>query len=328
MRLKFNILCFEDNPKNLKPVLKGVENHLEESGFELKIVGPYQNNEGLDKIIEDIKARRLDVDLILMDYLLTRDQKGSTLIKSIRDCELYTDIIFYTQKGDLEKKIGFLEGIYLAGRDTLREKTIMVIDNLLKKALDLSNLRGLVMAETSELDDLMEDIILTFINGNLLKNPAMELVTIKKKLIEDSTTKLENLKKIDEHNQANGQYLISESLTSFHKARAVTRLTNIFMKAIEAGKTNDEKLKDIAQKLSGIDFNAKQYKEEILSLRNILAHVRECKNENGEKILCSTPPRKDFVFNESQSLEARKNLKKYFKILSGIYETISGGKWD
>lgn len=324
MRLKFNILCFEDNPKNLKPVLKGVENHLEESGFELKIVGPYHNNEGLNKIIEGIKTNRLDVDLILMDYLLTRNQKGSTLIKTIRDCELYTDIIFYTQQGNLEKEIGFLEGIYLAGRDTLREKTIMVIDNLLKKALDLSNLRGLYMAETSELDGLMEDIILNFINGNFFKNSVNQLVIIKKKLIEDSVTKLEVIKKIDEHDKENLHRLLSEYLTSFHKARTVTRLIKNFKKEIKEGKANDEKLKNIAQKLSLIDFNANQYKKDILSLRNILAHVREYKNENGEKILRSKPPRKDFVFNESQSLQARKNLKNYFKILNGIYETIPG----
>lgn len=328
MRLKFNILCFEDNPKNLKPVIKGIENYLEESGFELRIVDYYQNNDKLDKIIEDIKSKKLDIDLILMDYLLTNDQKGSTLIKTIRNCELYTDIIFYTQKGDLEKEIGFLEGIYLAGRDTLTEKTIMVINNLLKKALDLTNLRGLVIAETSELDALMEDIILTFINGNLLKDPSKELATIKDKLIGDSGKNLDKLKKIDESNPASVQYLVSDSLTSFHKARTVTRLKNNFRKEIEMGKSDDEKLTNIARELSKIDFDANRYKKEILSLRNILAHVRESKNDNGEKILCSTPPRSDFVFNEPQSLDARKNLKKYYKILTGIYETITGEKWD
>jgi len=325
MRLKFNILCFEDNPQNLKPVLKGVGNYLEESGFELNIVGTYQNNDELPGIVEDIKAKRLDVDLILMDYFLTNNQKGSTLIKSIRNCELYTDIIFYTQKGDLQKEIEFLEGIYLAGRDTLKEKTIIVIKNLLKKALDLSNFRGLYMAETSELNSLMEDIILIFITGNLFKNPAIELQTIKDKLIEKLDDSLDGIKKIDATNIENAHKILSE-LISFHKARAITRLTKNFIAEIEASKTIDEKLKCITQKLSGIDFKAKDYKNEILSLRNMLAHAKEI-TKNGVKVLCSTPPRKDFVFTESQSLEARKNLKKYSKILSDIYETVSGKKW-
>jgi len=329
MRLRFNVLCFEDDKKYADEILEYLEGYLEDQGYSLNIIGIHKDGEPLGKYIEDINARKKDIDLILMDFQLAGGKNGDALIADIRTHSILTDIIIYSQDSDFLKKINSqLDGVYITHREGLRQKVVDVADHILKKELDLSNLRGLVMAETSELDGLMEDIILTFINGNFFKTPTKELGTIKKKLIEDSRANLEKLEKIDESKAAKVRDLISESLPSFHKARAITRLTNNFKKEIEAGKTIDARLKDIAQKLSGDDFDAKHYKEEILSLRNMLAHVKECKNEKGEKVLCSTPPRKDFVFTESQSLEARKNLKRYSEILKGIYETISGEKWD
>lgn len=327
MRLKFNILCFEDNEDFLKPIFKQIGIHLDKTGYELKVVGIYRDSGELDKIVDKINSKKLDVDIIMMDYYLADNKNGDYLIKKIRDHNLYTDIIFYSQKANLEEVDSF-DGIYYAARDTLLEKSIMVIDNLLKKALDLSNFRGLIMAETSELDDIMHHIILTFLDNKFFTSPEEERKIIKDKAIESLKKNLEKFENID-MNGPGGKLQLVEELDSFHKARTVTRLTKKFIKDSGSKKTIDEGHGKIILELKSNEFDAKEYKKEILYLRNILAHVKESKNDKGEKILRSTRPKSDdFVFDENVALKARKDLKKFYKILTGLFESLSGRSWE
>lgn len=343
MRLKFYILCFEDSPKALNRTIKTVESHLEERGFELYLHEIHPDSSKLDKIIDKINNKQLDVDLILMDYRLSSGDKGNYLIEKIRNHQLYTDIIFYSQKLDLEKKqekteqekqnedplkdMGQLEGIYLAGRDTLQIKTIMVIDNLLKKALDITGFRGLVMAETSELDDLTYQIILAFLDGDLSQNPDSEIKTIKNKYLEFLEAELTRIKKID-LKTVEGIRLITSEIGAYHRARAIARLVkNLKRTTANAGETGKE-IRAKAKEIINAKFNANDYNKEILKRRNLLAHVTESINQDGEKILKSTRPGHHFVIDEAETLKARKDLKKYYEILTGIYKAVTGKDWN
>lgn len=325
MRLKFNILSFDDNPDFLETsIFNHVREHLEKSGFEMNNVGIHKNSKGLEGIIIDIEKKKKDVDLILMDYLLM-EETGDSLIRTIRDHRLYTDIIFYSQNtenlpGEIREQ---LQGIYYSSKNDLAIHTIRVIDNLIKKALDLSNFRGLFMAETSELDDLMHHIIITFLEEGLLKDPAKAKKTIKEKAVKSLTEHQERFEKINETEQ-----LLLE-LESSHKARAVERLKKEFITENQTGSTPGNKLNAISKELSSHEFKCEEFTKKILSLRNKLAHVKEAKNEEGEKILKSIRPGKDdFIFDENESLKARNNLKKYFQTLAGIYKIISGKEWS
>jgi CheY-like chemotaxis protein len=327
MRLKFNILCFEDNPGALRRTFNVVEKHLDQLGFVLFKHPVQENGKNLTAMIEEINKKKMDVDLILMDYKLSDKDKGNDLIKKIRDHELYTDVIFYSRDVDFDKDIDEmrrLEGVFFSDRDALPMKAVKVIENLLKKSLDLANFRGLVMAETSELDEIMFQIVKYLLDGNIFRETAKKKNTIKeryKKFIEEEIQKIDG---ISMDGNAGTQELLLK-VGAYHRARAVTRLVSDVKKQSE---NNDPKLKEIADKIGDIKLEVKEYRSEIIQLRNLLAHVKEEKSLDGRKFLRSTLRGEDFVFDEAAALATRRTLKKYFTILTGIYKAVTGEDWD
>lgn len=110
-------------------------------------------------------------NLILMDLCLAEGRQGDALIEQIRSLNVFTDIVFYSASGVEEVKNRGrdlnLEGVYYADRKDVLflRKVKEVINASLQSFQDLVNLRGLVMAEVSELDSKMDSIIeMYFIN--------------------------------------------------------------------------------------------------------------------------------------------------------------------
>ena len=96
MRLTFNILCFEDRHDFAVKTLEFLKTHLDEQGFYLNTVDICKDSEKLEEIVQKVNEKKLDVDLILMDYKLANKQEGNKLIEDIRSHKLLTDIIFYS----------------------------------------------------------------------------------------------------------------------------------------------------------------------------------------------------------------------------------------
>jgi CheY-like chemotaxis protein len=330
MRLSFNILCFEDDRDFLDPIIEALEDHLETQGFYLRNKGIYKDSGELDKTINKINAKTLDVDLILMDYRLANNEKGDELIGRIRKHELLTDIIFYSQHPAFKQEIRPLDGVYITGRRDLRPKLFAVTDHILRKTLDLSNLRGLVMTETSELEDLMIQIILNFLEKDFFNEPTKEKQTIKKRVQKSFEKRLRSLDKIkiDGKSAGDTRQLISSLRDSSLRARTLMQLIKNFIKEQNNGGTNLKYLEKAA-KLARSPFVHEDFEREVLEIRNKLAHVKESTNEKGHKVLKSTGGSIDeFLFDEKKAMGIRKNLKRYYELLTGIYETISGKKWD
>ena len=110
---------------------------------------------------------------------------------------------------------------------------------------------------------------------------------------------------------------------------AVASLKKSFIKKTRTGEASDGNSKNIAQKLSGSQFDVEQYQKEIVTVRNMLAHARETVNARGVKVLKSTRQNKDdFVLDEEKSLQARRDLKKYYELLGTAYKTVTGKEWD
>jgi CheY-like chemotaxis protein len=327
MRLKFNILCFEDDHDFAVQTLESLEIYLEEQGFYLNTVDICKDSEKLEEIVQKVNEKKLDVDLILMDYKLANNVKGNKLIENIRSHKLLTDIIFYSQHPDFRKNIGLLDGVYSVDRGFLRDKLIAVTDHILKKALDLSSLRGLVMAETSELDDLIIKIILTFLERDFFSTPIKMKESIKKKVQNSFKDRLKKLDRIEINSPVDTHKLISE-LEASHKGRTLMELIENFKKE-QGENVNVSKYLEIKTKLDNNPFVFNDYEQKIMKFRNMFAHGKETRNEKGEKIVKSTRPgSEDFVFDESKTVKLRQDLKKYYEILTGIYEAVSGEKWD
>ena len=157
MKLKYKILWIENEQDWVDSIEDQIQEYLEDLGFtyDMKLIGKEEKNIAYN-----------DYDLILMDLNLADQPNGAELISKIRELGSYTDVVFYSSMGiDALRETGKekeLEGVYYSGRTpetSFVKKVKAVIDSTLKKVQDLANLRGLVMAEVSELDEKMEDVL-------------------------------------------------------------------------------------------------------------------------------------------------------------------------
>lgn len=326
MRLKFNILWFEDTPDIIEGISEPVREHLEEQGYYLNQIYILKDSTKLEKIIEDVNDKKLDVDLILMDYNLAGGEKGDKLIDTIRNGELLTDIIFYSEHSDFRDKIGHLDGVYTTDRDELVAKFIAVADHILKKALDLANLRGLVMAETSELEDLMHQIILISLEKEVLINPGKIRRDIRRRLkkrLKGRDKAVEQL--VVDGDEPSKPLNFVEMLDFDGRSRTLEELLENYSKQ----KKQDNEISGNVIDLPYESFDHNAFRQEVIENRNSLAHVKESTNQDGRKILkAKKEGQEDFVFDTQTASKIRKDLKKYYDILTSIYTAVSGEKWN
>ena len=172
MRLKYQILWVEND----SDWAESIEDDLKEI-----VEGEYGLVLNWDLYSkQDDTIQYNNYDLILMDLNLETEPSGDLLIKNIRDKEIYTDVVFYSADGlqKIKQKAQALdlEGVYFAGRDKdlFINKIKAVIQTTIRKVQDLNNLRGLVMAEVSELDGMMVDLI----NKYYVQNETDEIKNI------------------------------------------------------------------------------------------------------------------------------------------------------
>lgn len=324
MRLTFNILWFEDTPEIIDGIEVPVKEYLEKQGYYLNRVNILKDSTGLDEIIQDVNEKKLDVDLILMDYNLAGGEKGDTLIETIRKGELLTDIVFYSEHRGFREKIGSLDGVYTTDREDLEDKITKVTRHILKKALDLTNLRGLVMAETSELEEMMRQIILTSLEKGVLISPGEIRRDIKKRLKRRLKGRNRDLEKLVVDGDEPGKpFDFAKYLDFDGKSKTLEELFENYGKQIK----QDDKINMID--LPYDSFDHKAFQAEVIRKRNNLAHAKESTNQDGKKVLkAKEEGQEDFVFDTQTAFEIRKDLKKYYDILTGIYKAVTGSDWD
>ena len=158
MRIDYRILWFEDNASSYSTKKAFVKNIIEDFGF--NFVEPRNEVDGSN--IETIPYSMYD--LIIADMSLANGSTSIKLMDAIRKKSVFTEVLFYSSNGEKvvrEELAKYnIDGAYCSGRDNddFEFKVREVIYTLIKKTQDLNSLRGLVMAETSELDKKMEDI--------------------------------------------------------------------------------------------------------------------------------------------------------------------------
>jgi CheY-like chemotaxis protein len=326
MRLNFNILWFEDTPEIIDGIEEPVAEHLGKQGYYLKRVDILKDSTRLREIIDDVNEKKLDVDLILMDNNLAGGDKGSELIGTIRRHELLTDIIFYSEHRGFRDKLDQYDGIYTSDRDDLEQKIIAVTDHILKKALDLANLRGLVMAETSELEELMRKIILTALEKGVLISPEKIRRDIKKRLKRRLKGRNKDLEKlVVDGDEPSKPFDFAEMLDFDGKSKTLEELLENYSKQIK----QDDKIDSNRIDLTHESFDHKAFQVEVIKKRNNLAHLKESTNQDGRKILkANKKGQEDFVFDTQTAFDIRKNLRKYYDILTGIYKAVTGKDWN
>lgn len=294
MRIEYNILWVEDEDSWYETTKELFSDTLEDLGFKLV---PKQCKT-FDEVKEEIDRNCLkEYDLLLVDFTLKGSDSGEKIIefiRNIKDKPILTDVLFYSSAVEnvrnSMKELG-LEGVYTADRKDVETKFEQVVNTSIKKIQEVNTMRGLIMAETSDLDEIMLEITEILLKSDISKEMQ---IYIEGKIIEtiSSISDIASNHEIDIFKKTSDTRLF----TSTHKASVVNRL---------------HKLKGI-----GVPKFFDSYNKDILFPRNIFAHVKE-ETIGGEKVLQSKTGKKE-VFNEARCIEIRKSLIKYREILEGI----------
>lgn len=161
MQLHYNILWIDnDLPEYIeRGQIDRLNEFLSDLGFEPYVVTLFDEGQ-LDNHLQETKF-----DLIISDYQLD-NTTGDRIIEHIRDRYL-TEILFYSAKvnfrddPEVKNRLAFLDRIsFHTGRDTLAERIEKLIELTLEKLLDLNATRGIITSATSELDVEMEELTL------------------------------------------------------------------------------------------------------------------------------------------------------------------------
>jgi len=165
MNLTYNILWFDDTDEvftslNFKP--------LDDIFADLGFKPNYKLVTTPDDFTKQEPYKKYD--LIVVDYNLEEyDKHGQEFIEKVREHQIYTEIIFYSNKPVTELWQAIfdnqLEGVFVTNRDGILDKIINVSKQIVKKVLDIENMRGIVMAEVGDIDIILDSIIENGINS-------------------------------------------------------------------------------------------------------------------------------------------------------------------
>ena len=308
MKLKYKILWIENEEDWVESIEDQIQEYLEDLGFnyEMKLIGKEEKNIAYN-----------DYDLILMDLNLADQPNGAELISKIRDLGTYTDVVFYSSMGIDELrakgKEKELEGVYYSGRTpetSFINKVKAVIDSTIKKVQDLDNVRGLVMAEVSELDVRMLSLIDIYY---IQKGSETKTKEFKKHLVDDiekatrkRLTSSENCDKQCKHkwNSLTIQEIVNDfEFDASRKARAIRLIIDT---------------EKIPYKAKNKNF-FEDYLQDMLNMRNNLAHCVSC-IKDGKEILITK--KGEMVFDEKKFKEIRRQIKRYNELFNSIEEKI------
>ena len=304
MRIDYNILWFENDEGWLKQAVKGIGNLLDDYGFRLKETNQKDGSK-IEDLIVAIQSKILDIDMIFMDFKLSGSVNGEKLIETIRSRNLYTEILFYSMdenvKQIIEDAYGSIEGIYYSGRDNFRQKAQEVIWHTIKKVEDVESMRGLIMGATSEIENLMKEITLDYIEmcGEEIKN------TIAAPIFNEVGKSVKE--KFDKHSE----YHPTLNLKKLAKDNALFD-ANKKACALQAiiNELNHPELAD----LTGDSFYNSV--SEIILVRNKFGHCKVIVNEKGIRVLQSAPPIEEFT--DENCIDIRRKLITHLEMIHKV----------
>jgi CheY-like chemotaxis protein len=306
MKLNYKILWIDDQIEDYidMGIKSELESFIDSLGY-ISTVECFENGNIAEESINTIKY-----DLILSDYNIEgANEQGDVLIQKIRDGGIFTEVLFYSAQPDFDTiaknlyrdRVSFFSLIGDESFKGFKEKAFKLIEHTVSKLQELNNIRGLVMAETSELDNSVEEILFSFLSKD--NENSKELKEYICRIILESSQN--NLKKAGTFcNQEISDMVKSRLFDADKKSRSINKI-------IEILNVNEEPF---------VSFY-KNYKTDVLDTRNDLAHAKSDTIDGIEYLIIS---RKDgehpVKFNQEQCVQIRKNLRKHSEILKSIRE--------
>lgn len=303
MKIDYNILWFEDNRTSFDSKKQLVKEIVEDFGFNF----PEPRNEIDGSNIESIDYEIYD--LLIIDLNLA-GIKGSILIDKIRhQKDVYTEVVFYSSDGEKAVRNALrdyeVDGVYCTARDSgeFEDKVKKIIKTTIKKVQDVNNIRGLIMAETSDMDEKMLDIIKIVIDKH---SSDFHQPLIDKMFIDVASSVKEKNKKYEKYKtDSDIAKLLDEPILfdSSKKLAAIQHVIESFDGDIFLP-YKENKFKDA-------------YANEVAQPRNLFAHVTEVKIDGIKKIKHKSK-KQEIIFDDVYCNNVRMALRKYSTILENI----------
>lgn len=233
-------------------------------------------------IYDDLKKQI--IELIVVDFKLPR-KKGDDLIREMRAKQYYQDIVFYSMGGiPSEVLAGHLEGVFVVDRTDAKERITDLLELRIRRASDLATLRGWVVADSIELERQLDDVL----SKCFQKHEQMFTVRV----------------------------LNHEGLFDFYKKHSV--LAGIIKDTAAELEKRDARSTRLAT-LRKCQNTLKEFPDEIIHVRNSLAHQLEEVVEGGATTLKTRAKGKVIKFAPETCVSMRKNIQKHRENLSSLH---------
>jgi CheY-like chemotaxis protein len=285
MNIEYNILWLDDQINEFveDEWVNKIENYLENEGFIPKIITTSKYEEFAQKLDDSF-------DLILTDFHMT-NKNGNEVVNEIREKSILTEVLFYTAQGDLTEigKIDRVSFVETNGNhhEQVIQETIKLIGLTIKKFQHIVSMRGMIMHETSTLDNSTADILAKYIDSGKVNYDQ-----ITDSICEKMSTHLQNKQEIVKRVKHN------------HNLKKLMRDNFLFSADYKI-----DALKKILSDLKAIDFTD-AYKEEVNNVRNVFAHVILIIDEQtGRKYFKARD--NEIIFDEKLCKQIRKDIRKH-----------------
>ncbi|WP_339260193.1 hypothetical protein MKZ12_09930 [Paenibacillus sp. FSL R5-0713] len=278
MRYDLKLLWIDDVDTYFNATKEIIEMYVEDLGLTIHIEYIQDARLFSEKIRKEAAGFKT-FDMFFIDYSLSFGIVGSSLIKELRTMNIDSDILFYSSEHeeDIRKTIssdlGSYEGVYIANREKLYEKSTYLIQKNSKRLSSLSNIRGLLTDQTSQNEFI--------VNSYLLKEYPKLNDQQQKEIAELVLTSMK-FQKLDFDSSAEKEILKIENEERLN-IRSMFRMRN-FLFTLEMKNQMFQKILEFKGKDNKVFFE--DYKM-VTSLRNKLAHkkLEVCSSQN--HIICS-----------------------------------------
>jgi len=263
-------------------------------------------------------------DIILMDFNLDggsgNGSDGDVLINMIRDQEVYTEILFYSSRSGFREHIDpYVDGVFFADRDELFEKSQIVINLTIKKSQDINNLRGLVIAESIDIESKMDEILMSYFGTDDEKD-----VDIGSKMDEI----LMSYFGADDEKDAVFRKIVDHHFNAIsfkNKYDFINKICNERLKRLENKNSDmggDRNLKDEIDNLKQLKKGIGRIEAEIINVRNRLAHIKEDPEKKNTLVSKIRNKEEEITIDDNWCKEKRNDIRRQYENLENLLSYI------
>lgn len=321
--LTYNVVIIDDEVDQYEDYQEHINSLLQPEGYFLNC----RRAEALDELTDEII---IDSDLFLVDLKFGKADKGPTFINRIREASPTTDILFYSSDSRAiaeQKTKNEFEGIFFAKRDENTNEIVDKIGKLVSKMIRRSNTpiatRGIVLSGVAELDGVIKEIIELLSQVINYDNRRIMLDRCKK-VFYDSYKSLPN--KIEEHFGCKFYEGVKtwEEVRSSYTEYSLTHLVN------STGFTESSKNHKVLLELYRTCYEKDaQYKdfaqyENLLKIRNVLAHEIEHHNSEGEIYFKKQKDEDVILLTPEHCKDLRIAIMRYYNLFTAFKDSLSG----